>query len=218
MLSQAIILGMALILSAPAVVLGAHGTALAQSDPALAPGLRADLAAAMLPIAPDPDRPSVLGEASARAVQLVGPKTSGAGHASVGGGSYSGRNHVWSPALGLNRAVSWFSCSRSQPPGMAVYRWGCAGSNNVYLFAHAGGPFQRLHDLYVRGSLRRGMTVTYADAHGRVATYAVAWWKVVLPTKGDFAFAAQSRPSMTLQTCVGAHDRYRLVVRLYRTH
>ncbi len=146
----------------------------------------------------------------------MGPKVS-AGHAKVGG-SYTGRNHVWSQALGLNRSVAWFSCSRSEPPGMAVYRWGCAGANNVYLFAHAGGAFQRLHDLYVRGALRRGLTVTYADANGKVATYAVAWWKVVLPTNGDFAFAAQSRPSMTLQTCVGANDRYRLVVRLYRTH
>jgi sortase family protein len=127
-----------------------------------------------------------------------------------------GRNHVWSQALGLNRAVAWFSCSRSRPPDMAVYRWGCAGDNNVYLFAHAGGPFQRLHDLYVGGRLRRGMTVSYADASGRVHRYAVAWWKVVLPTAGDFAWAAQARPSMTLQTCVGANSRYRLVVRLYQ--
>jgi len=99
---------------------------------------------------------------------------------------------------------------------MSVYRWGCAGTNNVYLFAHAGGPFGRLHDVYVRGHLRRGMTVTYADASGIVHRYLVAWWKVVLPTDGDFAFAAQSRPSMTLQTCVGAGSKYRLVVRLYR--
>ena len=127
-----------------------------------------------------------------------------------------GRNHVWSGSLGLDRSVRWFPCSRSRPPGPAVYRWGCAGTNNVYLFAHAGGPFQRLHDLYVRGSLRRGMTVAYADAGGRVHRFAIAWWKVVLPTAGDFAFAAQSRPSMTLQTCVGPHDSYRLVVRLYQ--
>jgi sortase (surface protein transpeptidase) len=100
---------------------------------------------------------------------------------------------------------------------MALFRWGCAGQNNVYLFAHAGGPFKRLHDLYVRGGLRRGMTVTYADANGKVHHYRVAWWKVVLPTNGDFAFAAQPRPSMTLQTCVGLHDRYRLVVRLYQS-
>ncbi len=127
-----------------------------------------------------------------------------------------GRNHVWSSAFGLNRAVAWFSCARSRPPDMAVYRWGCAGANNVYLFAHAGGPFQHLHDLYVGGRLRRGMTVSYADANGRVHRYAVAWWKVVLPTNGDFAFAPQARPSMTLQTCVGANSRYRLVVRLYQ--
>ena len=127
-----------------------------------------------------------------------------------------GRNHVWSAVLGLNRAVAWFSCSRSRPPDMAVYRWGCAGANNVYLFAHAGGPFQRLHDLYVSGRLRKGMTVSYADANGRVQRYAVAWWKVVLPTNGDFAWAGQARPSMTLQTCVGANSRYRLIVRLYQ--
>lgn len=126
-------------------------------------------------------------------------------------------NHVWSSALGLDRSVARFSCSRSRPPGMAVYRWGCAGTNNVYLFAHAGGPFRRLHDLYVRGDLRRGMTVTYADGNGGVHRYAVAWWRVVLPTDGDFAFAAQSRPAMTLQTCVGLHSRYRLIVRLYET-
>jgi hypothetical protein len=131
--------------------------------------------------------------------------------------AYAGSNHVWSAALGLDRSVAWFSCSRSRPPGMAVYRWGCAGTNNVYLFAHAGGPFRRLHDLYVRGGLRRGLTVTYADGDGRIHRYAVAWWRVVLPTDGDFAIAAQSRPSMTLQTCVGLHSRYRLVVRLYET-
>ncbi len=74
---------------------------------------------------------------------------------------------------------------------MAVYRWGCAGHDNVYLFAHAGGPFAGLHGVYVRGRLRRGMTVTYADGEGRVHRYRVAWWRVVLPTEGDFAFAAQ---------------------------
>jgi hypothetical protein len=129
---------------------------------------------------------------------------------------YKGTNHVWSAALGLNRSVQAFSCSRSRPPDNAIYRWGCAGQNNVYLFAHAGGPFKRLHDLYVRGALKRGMTVTYAGPSGQVHRYRVAWWKVVLPTNGAFAYAALSRPSMTLQTCVGLHDRYRLVVRLYQ--
>jgi hypothetical protein len=131
--------------------------------------------------------------------------------------AYRGRNHVWSSAFGLDRSVVWFSCSRSRPPGMAVYRWGCAGARNIYLFAHAGGPFRRLHDLYVTGRLHRGMTVIYADAGARIHRFAVAWWRVVLPTAGDFAFAAQSRSSMTLQTCVGPASRYRLIVRLYET-
>ncbi len=61
------------------------------------------------------------------------------------------------------------------------------------------------------------MTVTYADARGRIHRYAVAWWRAVLPTQGEFAYAAQRRSSMTLQTCVGAGDRYRLVIRLYET-
>ena len=41
--------------------------------------------------------------------------------------SYSGRNHVWIPSLGINRSVAWFACSRSREPDNYVYRWGCAG-------------------------------------------------------------------------------------------
>jgi hypothetical protein len=59
------------------------------------------------------------------------------------------------------------------------------------------------------------MKVWYADGTGRVRTYAVRWWKVVLPTPdAKWAWAAQSVPSMTLQTCVGANSEYRLMVRL----
>jgi len=130
--------------------------------------------------------------------------------------AYRGRNHVWIPALGVDRSVSFFSCSSSAYPGNRVYRWGCAGRNNIYLFGHAASVFKPLHDSYVRGRLRRGMKVTYADGNGRVSTYAVAWWRVVTPDKGAFAFAGQSRPSITLQTCVGARSQYRLVVRLLK--
>lgn len=212
-----ILIVLALVIAAPATTL-ARSSGLVPADPTLAPGLRADLASDATSSAPDADRTSPFGAVAARGLELLGPKLAGGKHAPASGGGYAGRNHVWSSFLGLDRPVAWFPCSRSQPPGMAVYRWGCAGRNNVYLFAHAGGPFQRLHDLYVRGGLRRGLTVTYADASGRTATYAVVWWKVVLPTNGDFAFAAQAQPSLTLQTCVGANDRYRLVVRLVRRH
>ena len=130
--------------------------------------------------------------------------------------SYKGRNHVWIPALGINRSVSFFSCSSTAYPGNRVYRWGCAGRNNVYLFGHAHSVFKPLHDAYVRGRLSKGMKVIYADNGGRVSTYAVTWWKVTTPDKGAWAYAAQSRPSLTLQTCVGARSQYRLIVRLLK--
>ena len=147
------------------------------------------------------------------------PKSVSTAEAVSGGSSpssYKGRNHVWIPALGINRSVSFFSCSSSAYPGNRVYRWGCAGSNNVYLFGHAHSVFKPLHDAYVRGRLSKGMKVMYADNSGKVSTYAVTWWKVTTPDKGAWAYAAQSRPSLTLQTCVGSRSQYRLIVRLLK--
>jgi hypothetical protein len=141
------------------------------------------------------------------------PKYGGSGGGSSAPASFSGKNHMWFPALGINRSVYFFSCSNKSYPGNVVYRWGCAGSNNVYLFAHAHAAFRPLHDAYVNGRLKKGMKVMYADAKGKVRTYKLIWWKVTTPTKGGFAFAAQSRPSLTLQTCVGAKSQYRLIVR-----
>ena len=54
-------------------------------------------------------------------------------------------------------------------PGNVVYRWGCAGSNNVYLFAHAHSAFKPLHDAYVNGRLRKGMKVSTPTARARSA-------------------------------------------------
>ena len=108
--------------------------------------------------------------------------------------------------------------TRTRPPDNHVYRWGCAGRNNVYLLGHAYSVFEPLHDAYVAGRLRKGMTVDYADGAGVVRTYSVAWWRVVRPTSAAaWAWAPQSRPSMTLQTCVGANSELRLIVRLIAT-
>ena len=145
-------------------------------------------------------------EPRARAVAADAPEASG----------FSGRNRVWIPALGIKRSISFFSCSSSAYPGDRVYRWGCAGRNNVYLFGHAHSVFKPLHDAYVRGNLKKGMKVYYADGNGKVSTYKVIWWRVTTPDKGGFAYAGQSRPSMTLQTCVGAKSQYRLIVRLVK--
>lgn len=130
--------------------------------------------------------------------------------------TYQGRNRVWIPALGINRSVSFYACSNTSYPGDRVYRWGCGGKNNVYLFGHAHSVFKPLHDAYVRGRLKKGMKVHYADANGKVSTYSVIWWRLTTPDKGEFAYASQSKPSMTLQTCVGKDNKYRLIVRLVK--
>jgi hypothetical protein len=127
---------------------------------------------------------------------------------------YTGTNHVWMPTLGINRAVYSFPCSRSTSPDNLVYRWGCAGRNNVYLLGHAYGVFKALHDAYYNGRLKIGMPVIYADSHGHVQLYRVVTWRVVRPANATWAIAPQRVPSMTLQTCIGSNDSLRLNVRL----
>ena len=144
----------------------------------------------------------------------VAKATAAAKAPSAGPTSYKGRNHLWIPSLGINRSVTFYACSSTYYPGNRVYRWGCAGSNNVYLFGHAHSVFKALHDAYVRGRLSRGMKAYYANGAGKVATYAVSWWKLTTADKGAWAYAAQSTASLTLQTCVGSQSQYRLIVRL----
>jgi len=127
---------------------------------------------------------------------------------------YVGANHVWIPWLGLSRSVHLFPCSRSRDPDNYVYRWGCAGSNNVYLLGHAYSVFKGLHDAYTHGRLAVGLKVIYADGAGRVTVYRITQWRVVSPIDSAWAIASQSRPSMTLQTCVGPTGNLRLNVRL----
>jgi hypothetical protein len=128
--------------------------------------------------------------------------------------TFRGTNHFWIPSLGMSYGVRWYGCSASYYPRNVMYRWGCAGKNNVYIFGHAHSVMKPLHDLYVRGGLRKGMVAVFADANGKVTKYRVTEWRVVRPTEIAWQIAAQPRPSMTLQTCVGKDSQYRLNVRL----
>jgi hypothetical protein len=145
-------------------------------------------------------RPTALRSPTVRVAAAVAPR-------------YIGRNHMWMPALGINRTVYTFACTRSEPPDNLLYRWGCAGANNVYLLGHAWGVFKPLHDAYVGGRLRIGMEVIYADSIGRVRHYRITTWRVVLPSDTSW-IGSFSRPTMILQTCVGATSTYRLNVKL----
>jgi hypothetical protein len=128
--------------------------------------------------------------------------------------TYAGQNRFWLPSLGMKDHVYQFPCTRSRPPDNYIYRWGCAGANNVYIMGHAYGVMKPLHDLYVRGGLRKGMVAIYADGRGHVHWYKVTSWRVVDPSEAAWAIASQPVPSMTLQTCVGENSQYRLNVRL----
>ncbi|MBI2776495.1 MAG: sortase [Chloroflexi bacterium] len=128
--------------------------------------------------------------------------------------AYAGKNRLWIPTLGMSRSVADFACTRSTPPANQVYRWGCAGANNVYLFGHAWGVMKPLHDGYLKGKVRKGMVVVYADGKGGIHRYKVTEIRVVTPDQTDWAIAAQSKSSMTLQTCLGANSEQRLLVRL----
>lgn len=130
--------------------------------------------------------------------------------------TYQGRNYLWFPSLGIHHAVSWYACSASYALSYAaVYRWGCAGANNVYLMAHAGGIFGPLYTAYYAGRLKAGMLVVYADGDARIHYFRLQWWKTI-PPAGDvssWAYDAQPVSSLTLQTCVGPDSSLRLVAR-----
>jgi Sortase domain len=201
------------------------GSALGATDRAapLAASLDAgrSLVRAMSPTATSPAKvriaaaPAKPKAAQPKPAKAPKPSSKPASSKSVSAASFHGRNHVWIPALRINKSVQSFPCSRSRPPDAGVYRWGCGGANNVYLLSHAWSTFKPLHDAYVTGRLRKGMQVFYADGSGKVRAYRVAWWRVVRPTTAaSWAWAPQAQPSMTLQTCVGARSAYRLMVRL----
>ncbi|HET7182974.1 MAG TPA: hypothetical protein VFI15_12140 [Candidatus Limnocylindrales bacterium] len=144
----------------------------------------------------------------APAAAPAGPKP-----ASSASERYTGTNHFWFPSLGISRTVHSYPCSRTREPANFVYRWGCAGRNNVYLLGHAWGVFKPLNVAYKRGRLHVGMRAYYTDGAGRLSVYEVTEWRVVNPVNSRWAIAGQSVPSMTLQTCVGD---LRLNVRLVR--
>ena len=93
--------------------------------------------------------------------------------------TYRGTNHFWIPSLGMSYGVHPYSCGSTYYPANRIYRWGCAGRNNVYLFGHAHSVMKPLHDLYVRGGLRKGMVAVYANANGKITKYRVTAWRVV---------------------------------------
>jgi hypothetical protein len=124
------------------------------------------------------------------------------------------KNSLTIAALGINASIKGMSTCGGLISN-AVYRWPCAGANNLYLLGHAYGVFKPVHDGYHAGRLKPGMIARYTDASGKVHKYTLAWVEdLPIATWGKGAtWAATSGSVITLQTCDGPSDGYRIIVR-----
>lgn len=72
---------------------------------------------------------------------------------------------------------------------------------------------------YHSGAMQVGQNVWYANPQGVVTKWEVKWIRRVTDeyldaTAGEWALNDSPTPIMTLQTCDGANDEYRIIVRL----
>jgi hypothetical protein len=125
----------------------------------------------------------------------------------------TGRNRLAIPALRIDAPIGVTTCGGLIPNG--IWKWPCAGKNNLYLLGHAWGVFKPVHDGYHAGILTPGMVAIYTDGAGAVHSYRLLWIEdLPVATWGKGAdWAATSAPVITLQTCDGATDAYRIIVR-----
>jgi hypothetical protein len=132
-----------------------------------------------------------------------------------------GANHFWFPALAISQPVYAWPCAGGTLPDK-VYTWGCKSVNNTYLLGHAGGVFAPLHDAYYSGRLRVGLLAYYSGADGKVHTYKVTEIRhlrvVDYKQWSSWALGPLAAPSLTLQTCDGVNNTWRIEVRLVQVH
>lgn len=135
---------------------------------------------------------------------------------------YEGTSHFWYPALGVDASWRWYGCDYGGDPdglGRGVYRWGCGAVNNVYLMSHAWSTFKAIREGYHSGAMKEDQAVWYADGKGKVSQWRVKWIRRVdvdyfNQTAGEWASNDSAKPIMTLQTCDGRNNEFRIIVRL----
>jgi hypothetical protein len=137
---------------------------------------------------------------------------------------YAGTSRFWYPALGIETRWRWYGCDYGGDPsglGAGIYRWGCNAKSNIYLMSHAWSTFKAIKRGYHSGAMKVGQPVWYANQKGVTTQWKVKWIKRVTDdyldaTHSEWATVGSDTPIMTLQTCDGAKDQYRLIVRLVR--
>ena len=126
------------------------------------------------------------------------------------------------PAIGLYVNVYYWGCGSSTVPNLAL-RWGCKPSNNQFIIGHGYGIFNRYLVGYNLKRLRVGIIATFTTTAGKTTRYKLAWTRKVVPTYlwsgltgAEWAWENTAIASLTLQTCWGSTNAYRIVTRFVR--
>lgn len=126
------------------------------------------------------------------------------------------------PGIGLYATVYDWGCGSSIVPNVAI-RWGCTRSVNQFIAGHAYGVFHPYYLAYARHRLKAGLIATFTDIRGHVTRYRLSWVRAVLgtyvwhgSTGEQWAWGNTSTPALTLQTCWGSTNKYRIVTRFVR--
>jgi hypothetical protein len=183
--------------SSPPADLSAAAPAQLTIDPSPTPSPSPLPTPAASPVATHPPQPTAPPPAKAPAKPAGAPRA----------------NSLAIPALGINAPIGTSKCGGLIPNG--IWRWPCAGHDNMYLLGHAWGVFAPLHDGYHAGLLKPGLIALYTDASGVVRKYSLQWVQdLPVATWGQGAvWAATPGPVITLQTCDGATSDHRIIVR-----
>jgi hypothetical protein len=135
--------------------------------------------------------------------------------------NYTGRSHFWFPALNIDTDWGWYGCDYGGPDALpgGIWRWGCGPQNNIYLLSHAWSTFKKIKTAYHNGTLQVGQNVWWSNAQGDVTKFEIRWIRRVTAeylnaTASEWALNDSPTPIMTLQTCDGADDQFRIIVRL----
>jgi hypothetical protein len=126
------------------------------------------------------------------------------------------------PGIGLAVNVYDWGCGNSIVPNLAL-RWGCKASNNRFIAGHGYGVFHPYLVAYSRRRLVPGLIATFTDPSGRTTRYRLAWSRLVPKTflwkgqTGDqWAWGDTPGPTLTLQSCWGSTNAYRIITRFVR--
>ncbi|MEI7745660.1 MAG: hypothetical protein WCK58_18130 [Chloroflexota bacterium] len=125
-------------------------------------------------------------------------------------------------ALGIYKSVYDWGCRGPVVPNY-VLSWHCKSSNNRFLTGHAYGVFHPIWTAYKYHRLKVGMIATFTTAGGTVTKFKLAWVRKVPKsylyngiTGERWAWGSTSLKALTLQTCWGSTNAYRLVLRFYK--